>query len=127
MKSVGIGVHIDDFGTGYSSLSVLKDLPLDGLKIDRSFVAQMPGDLGSARVISRLSPNCRGRLASTPVAEGVEEFEQIEPGCKRSGSTICRDTISPDPVAVETFRQLLLQKVGSDSGAFLGVPLAKSA
>ncbi len=124
LKGAGIGVHIDDFGTGYSSLSVLKDLPLDGLKIDRSFVAQMPGDLGSARIIQAIAELSRA-LGFDTVAEGVEELEQIEP-LQRIGVNYLQGYYFSRPVAVETFRKLLLRETGDDSGTS-SLPIAKSA
>jgi len=73
LKALGIRVALDDFGTGYSSLSYLRHYPVDILKIDRSFVEQLPGDGGPlARSIVRLGK----ALHLDVVAEGVEDDAQ---------------------------------------------------
>ena len=77
IKSLGVSISIDDFGTGYSSLSYLKQLPIDKLKIDRSFIVDTPSDSASValvRTIITLATNLNLEL----VAEGVENKEQVE-------------------------------------------------
>jgi EAL domain-containing protein (putative c-di-GMP-specific phosphodiesterase class I) len=75
LKKYGIGVHIDDFGTGYSSLSVLKDLPLDALKIDRSFVRGLGLEPDAASIVEAVVELSK-KLGFITIAEGVETDEQ---------------------------------------------------
>jgi EAL domain-containing protein (putative c-di-GMP-specific phosphodiesterase class I) len=75
LKNLGVRISIDDFGTGYSSLSRLYELPLDILKIDRSFIQQMDSESGQHLVhaIATLAKN----LGIDVIAEGIETAEQI--------------------------------------------------
>jgi predicted signal transduction protein with EAL and GGDEF domain len=74
LRSMGIGIALDDFGTGYSSLSYLTTLPIDKLKIDQSFVRQLPH--AQKEVLVETIVLMARRLGKTIVAEGIETTEQ---------------------------------------------------
>ena len=77
LKAIGVRIAIDDFGTGYSSLSYLKRFPLDSLKIDRSFVTELPGnqdDASIAQAVITMGHALRLKI----VAEGVETEAQLD-------------------------------------------------
>ncbi len=72
LRQVGFGFAIDDFGTGYSSLAYLQRLPVEQIKIDRSFIAQLTADSGSAAIV-RATIELARSLTLDLVAEGVED------------------------------------------------------
>jgi EAL domain-containing protein (putative c-di-GMP-specific phosphodiesterase class I) len=74
LSQLGIRLSIDDFGTGYSSLSYLRQLPVDEIKIDRSFVMNMSEQADDA-VIVRSTVDLGRNLGLDVVAEGVESLE----------------------------------------------------
>jgi diguanylate cyclase (GGDEF)-like protein/PAS domain S-box-containing protein len=75
LKEMGIRISVDDFGTGYSSLAHLKELPIDKMKIDRSFVLGLPGESDSAAIARAIVQMARG-LGLAVIAEGVETEAQ---------------------------------------------------
>ena len=77
LRSLGVLLAIDDFGTGYSSLAYLKNFPLDTLKIDKSFIDDIPHDQGDVEIAKTI--NAMGHnLGFKVLAEGVENQEQLD-------------------------------------------------
>jgi len=77
LKQIGVSIAIDDFGTGYSSLSYLRRFPVDKVKIDRSFITELPGDRDQGAIVSAIVALAHA-LQIQVVAEGVETEEQRE-------------------------------------------------
>jgi diguanylate cyclase (GGDEF)-like protein len=77
LREIGVKISLDDFGTGYSSLAALKYLPLDRLKIDRSFIRELRTHTVDAGIV-RTIVNLGHELNLTVIAEGVETVEQFE-------------------------------------------------
>ena len=105
LKALGVKLSIDDFGTGFSSLSILHRFPLDSLKIDRSFVAQIK-EVDRPVEIVRTIVNLAESLGLEIIAEGVETIEQLtqlrQLGCQ-FGQGYCFAT----PLSAETVEELL--------------------
>jgi EAL domain-containing protein (putative c-di-GMP-specific phosphodiesterase class I) len=110
LRRAGIEVSVDDFGTGYCSLSYLARLPVDTLKIDRSFVVRMR-DAGYPRNIVAMIVSLAHTLGLKVIAEGVEDTEQVhllkELGCDQ----IQGYYVSP-PVPVQQIEALLRPDAG---------------
>ena len=77
LRSKGVAISVDDFGTGHSSLAYLRDLPLDELKLDRSFLIGTPGDLHNAAIV-RATIELAHSLGLPVVAEGIEDHCALE-------------------------------------------------
>jgi diguanylate cyclase (GGDEF)-like protein len=77
LKALGARVSLDDFGTGYSSLSCIRELPLDKVKIDRSFISRIESDYAARLILRTMIGLCNG-LGHDCIVEGVETAEQVD-------------------------------------------------
>ncbi len=77
LRDLGIGIALDDFGTGYAAFDYLQELPLDSLKIDRSFIQRLNGPAANLSTVRAMTILAR-QLGLKTVAEGVESEQQIE-------------------------------------------------
>jgi len=107
INDLGIGISIDDFGTGYSSLSFLKRLPINRLKIDRSFIQDIPEDEEDVAIVKAIIA-LAGSLKLDLVAEGVETSEQrdflIDNGCIN-----IQGHYYSHPTPIEEIKEMLLK------------------
>ncbi len=112
LKALGVQIAIDDFGTGYSSLSYLSRLPIDVLKIDRSFIADI-GTSRQAAALVRSIVKIGQTLHLETVAEGVETEEQLD-RLVRLGAKLGQGYLFARPLAAGDLATLLLA-AGSDA------------
>ncbi|MGZ8613260.1 MAG: putative bifunctional diguanylate cyclase/phosphodiesterase [Actinomycetota bacterium] len=103
----GLSLAIDDFGTGYSSLARLKHLPVDILKIDRSFIRDVHRDTGLASMVRAMIQLARG-LGMTAVAEGIESVGELE-FLRAHGCPVGQGFYFAKPVPAEEIRGLVAQ------------------
>jgi diguanylate cyclase (GGDEF)-like protein len=99
LRGLGVRLAIDDFGTGYSALAYLKQLPVDALKIDQSFVRAVATDPADATITSTIVQMARA-LNLTTIAEGVETIEQMQLlasyGCSRMQGHLFSEAVEPE-------------------------------
>lgn len=105
LSALGIKVAIDDFGTGYSSLHYLQKLPIDTLKIDRSFVSAMEYDHGAISIIKAVIAMAKG-LKLHIISEGVEDLRQMEQ-LKALGCYNMQGFLFSPPVCMDSVTELL--------------------
>ena len=115
LRALGVSLALDDFGTGYSSLSYLKSFPIDMLKIDRSFVAEMLTDHTTASIVEAIVSMTR-ILGLKVLAEGVEDQAQLA-FLKQLGCDIVQGFYVSSAVPPPAFAQLLATFDGSKVAA----------
>jgi EAL domain-containing protein (putative c-di-GMP-specific phosphodiesterase class I) len=118
MKKLGIRLAIDDFGTGYSSLSYLSTLPIDSLKIDRSFVHGLKTGEKDVEIVRGII-SLGNSLGKSVVAEGIETNSQLgqlrELGCEYGQGWQLSRPLTPQEV------ELLLDSVPTEESALEGL------
>jgi diguanylate cyclase (GGDEF)-like protein/PAS domain S-box-containing protein len=105
VHALGVRLAIDDFGTGYSSLSYLRRFPVDTLKIDRSFVRDIPGDPDDSAITTAITVLAQS-LKLLVVAEGVENIAQSD-FLSRLGCHLMQGYLYSKPLSAQAFTQLL--------------------
>jgi EAL domain-containing protein (putative c-di-GMP-specific phosphodiesterase class I) len=108
LQALGLEISIDDFGTGYSSLSYLKKLPINKLKIDQSFIRDIPydeDDIAITKTIIALSHN----LKLDVIAEGVETLEQQQ-FLIANGCPLAQGYLYSKPIDTESITRLIRSK-----------------
>lgn len=107
LKSIGINISLDDFGTGYSSLNYLRQLPINALKIDRSFIQEI-GHNANQKLIVNVMIDLSHKLGYKVVAEGVETKEQLQL-LKAMGCDIAQGYYFSKPITSEEMEELLVK------------------
>jgi diguanylate cyclase len=119
IKTLGVSLSIDDFGTGYSSLAYLKSFPLDELKVDKSFVDDLPGSSSDVALVHTII-DLGHRLGMTVIAEGVETAAQL--AClKRLGCDSFQGFLFSKAVPEDAFRALLAEENARFGGPSLNL------
>jgi EAL domain-containing protein (putative c-di-GMP-specific phosphodiesterase class I) len=101
LQTKGLKVYLDDFGTGYSTMQYLVDVPVDGVKMDKSFVQQAPL-VPAARLILRSLIELANEIGVTVICEGVETFDQLSL-VKRLGAQIIQGYLTGKPMSAEAY------------------------
>jgi diguanylate cyclase (GGDEF)-like protein len=109
LKEIGISITLDDFGTGYSSLGYLKRFPIDGLKIDKVFVADLMKSSDSKELVTAIIAMTKGLNIGTLVAEGVESEDQLE-FLREAGCPTYQGFLYSKPLPSDELERLLVRR-----------------
>jgi diguanylate cyclase (GGDEF)-like protein len=105
LKKMGVTIAMDDFGTGYSSLSCLRQLPIDTVKLDKSFVCEIPENKEDA-LIAQAIIAMTGSLNMSLVVEGIENVKQLN-FFRQQGCTLAQGYLFSKPVTADAMLELL--------------------
>lgn len=121
IRALGVSLSIDDFGTGYSSLAYLKRLPLNTLKIDRSFIIDIPKSAQDMEIVQAIIVMAH-TLHLDVVTEGVETFEQYQ-FLERHGCDFVQGYLLSRPVPLNDLRPVL-DEINQRKHAYTATPLS---
>ena len=111
LRVLGVGLSVDDFGTGYSSLNYLKQLPIDTVKIDRSFIRMIMSDPRDAAITKGIIGIAHS-LKISVVAEGVDDIRQME-FLRQHNCDALQGYLISRPIPVEEFTHMLTSSRGT--------------
>jgi diguanylate cyclase (GGDEF)-like protein len=111
LAALGVRVALDDFGTGYSSLNYLRQHPVDAIKIDRSFMSEVPDNYQATRLLATIIDMAHA-LGKQVVAEGVETLPQLD-YLRQRGCDIAQGFVLARPLNVADVTERLAQRAGS--------------
>jgi EAL domain-containing protein (putative c-di-GMP-specific phosphodiesterase class I) len=125
LAALGIRLSIDDFGTGYSSMAYLRRMPLYELKIDRSFIADTPGDANGTAIVQSILAMA-GHLGLRSIAEGVETSEQAS-FLAANGVSAMQGFLFARPVPMPELIALLKSRSDDEATAAAAQPVIAAA
>ena len=122
-NAMGLAISIDDFGTGYSALSYLNRFPVSQLKIDRSFVRDIPRDIDKSELVKAIV-SISHALRMELVAEGVETTEQAD-WLRDHGCLVGQGYLFGKPMPHGAFEEMLASELadGLVQGRLFGMPV----
>ncbi len=125
LRAIGVRLSVDDFGTGYSSMAYLKILPVDELKVDRSFVSQMNTSVDDTMLVQS-AIDLGHNLGMSVVAEGVEDHQTLL-ALKDLGADVIQGYYLGRPMAEGLLQQWVGERAAAAATAAAGAPAAGTA